>query len=146
MQINKIVIFFAGVLLSACNSRDNVEKYLFDHLGIQNNSETEVYYIIDLHGCDYCIDANLLFLEENLLDLNLIFVGRTFKREWIEKINVISKNYNIIEDKERFAAKLSLDLAKPMLLIIKDQNIVKSYTIDDADINQIFSILQVLPK
>lgn len=133
MGIGRSFVFVICVVLLSCN-KDSVSEYLYNYLKEPVDAPAS-YYIIDMHGCDNCIENNLQFLGQNRVRVTLIFVGKINSKKWHSIIKKLGENYIILYDEERMAGRMELALSSPLLVVTSKGKVIMKRNIKDSQLD-----------
>lgn len=92
------------------------------NLSLKDVKGEHLYYVLDLQGCEPCTNLNtkmLLQLKDNN-KLTIVFIGETGNHEFLKRVNIIKEKFKHLEDKELKIYDYQTNLAKPLLIHIKD--------------------------
>jgi hypothetical protein len=137
-SIISIFIFIYASCNNPCNEYDYLDglaSYLENELGKDiRQIESEIFYFVNMRGCETCIELNLEMLSElpKLSDVTLVLVGMSEK--YGNRIDQLGDNVNILFDEHNNIRKYETGLAKPLLLHITKGKCAKYLYVTDFEI------------
>lgn len=144
MKYSKIVLLFF-VFIMSCKSKncpyfEGISQYFKnEHKKDLNYSQEELYYVLDLQGCEPCTDLNtkmLLGLKHPNEKLTIVFVGQTSNNELNRRVNVLKTKFNYLIDSELKIFEYQTNLAKPLLIHLKNRSCYNIMIVNDPIIKE----------
>lgn len=139
-------IFISCIEKPKCDYSEG-QKLYFTHtfnLDITKLRGENYLYILPIESCESCVYSNLNFLKDiKSAKLTIIFVGENHKLSWVEMINEIRSNLKTLDDPLKKIYNYETGLRKPLLILMDDGNCINSQTVNDTEIAEVFSSLNL---
>ena len=109
---------------NGCPYFEGISSYFKNEhkLSLKDIKVEQLYYILDLQGCEPCTNLNtrmLLQLKENK-KLTIVFIGQTGNQDFSKRVTLLKSRFNHLEDKELKIYDYQTNLAKPLLIHLKN--------------------------
>ncbi len=144
----KIVLLFASLLLLSCSDykyeyEKGLRQYFSNELNISKLNSN--YYFIQVNDCNTCMGdyLNLEYLYNHQFNnLSLVIVGNSEKESVNDLIKLLKNKYKIYYSSKKSIYNYPTGIEKTLLVLAKDDKIIKVLPISDTQINDLSKYLK----